>query len=220
MDIRKRMDELINLINKYNEAYYQNNESLISDLAFDQLLHELQKLENENPRTVQDMLRGNTPGLDVSNNASPRGGGSFLIRGRASLTAATSPLIVVDGVIYPGSLNDINPNDIEMVDVLKDASSASVFGARSANGVILVTTKKGKSGKPQITLNSNFAMNKVGKYNNILNQEEFLKLLVVLWVKREKELRVSPTRLLHQQLGHQATHTRFEEVQFVQDSVM
>ena len=133
------------------------------------------KLENENPRTVQDMLRGNTPGLDVSNNASPRGGGSFLIRGRASLTAATSPLIVVDGVIYPGSLNDINPNDIEMVDVLKDASSASVFGARSANGVILVTTKKGKSGKPQITLNSNFAMNKVGKFNHILNPEEFLK---------------------------------------------
>ena len=133
------------------------------------------KMENENPRTVQDMLRGNTPGLDVSNNASPRGGGSFLIRGRASLTAATSPLIVVDGVIYPGSLNDINPNDIETVDVLKDASSASVFGARSANGVILVTTKRGKSGKPQITLNSNFAMNKVGKFNHILNPEEFLK---------------------------------------------
>ena len=133
------------------------------------------RLENENPRTVQDMLRGNTAGLDVSNNASPRGGGSFLIRGRASLTASTSPLIVVDGVIYPGSLNDINPNDIATIDVLKDASSAAVFGARSANGVILITTKKGKLGKPKITINSNLAINQVGKFNHILGADEFLK---------------------------------------------
>lgn len=133
------------------------------------------RLENENPRTVQDMLRGNTSGLDVSNNASPRGGGSFLIRGRASLTASTSPLIVVDGVIYPGSLNDINPNDIATIDVLKDASSAAVFGARSANGVILITTKKGKLGKPKITINSNLAVNQVGKFNHILGADDFLK---------------------------------------------
>jgi TonB-dependent starch-binding outer membrane protein SusC len=133
------------------------------------------RLENENPRTVQDMLRGNTPGLDVSNNASPRGGGSFLIRGRASLTAATSPLIVVDGVIYPGSLNDINPNDIASIDILKDASSAAVFGARSANGVIIISTKRGKAGKPQITINSNIAVNQVGKFNHILGAEDFLK---------------------------------------------
>lgn len=132
------------------------------------------RMENENPRTIQDMLRGNAPGLDISNSASPRGGGSFLIRGRASLTASTAPLIVVDGVIYPGSLSDINPNDIATIDILKDASSAAVFGARSANGVILLTTKKGKSGKPQITINSNLAINKVGKFNHILNAEDFL----------------------------------------------
>jgi len=132
------------------------------------------RMENENPKTIQDMLRGNAPGLDISNSASPRGGGSFLIRGRASLTASTAPLVVVDGVIYPGSLSDINPNDIATIDILKDASSAAVFGARSANGVILLTTKKGKSGKPQITINSNLAVNKVGKFNHILNAEDFL----------------------------------------------
>lgn len=60
------------------------------------------RMENENPRTIQDMLRGNAPGLDISNNASPRGGGSFLVRGRASLTASTAPLIVVDGVFILG----------------------------------------------------------------------------------------------------------------------
>ena len=133
------------------------------------------KMENENPKTIQDMLRGNAPGLDISNNSSPRGGGSLLVRGRASLTASTSPLLVVDGVIYPGSMSDINPNDIATIDILKDASSAAVFGARSANGVILITTKKGKSGKPQITLNSNYGINSVGKFNHIMGPEEFIK---------------------------------------------
>ncbi len=133
------------------------------------------KLENENPKSVQDLLRGNTPGLDVTNNASPRGGGNILIRGRASLTAGTAPLLVVDGVIYPGALTDINPNDIATIDVLKDASSAAVFGARSANGVIIISTKRGKSGKPQITFNSNMAINQVGKFNHILSSDDFLK---------------------------------------------
>jgi hypothetical protein len=67
------------------------------------------QLENENPRTIQDMLRGNAAGLDVSLNSSAKGGGDFLVRGRASLNASNSPLIVVDGVIYPGQLSDINP---------------------------------------------------------------------------------------------------------------
>jgi len=119
------------------------------------------QLENENARSVQDMLRGNAPGLDVSLNASPKGGGDLTVRGRASLTASSSPLIVVDGVIYPGDLSDINPNDIATMDILKDASSAAVFGARSANGVILITTKRGKAGKPVITFNSNYTFNKL-----------------------------------------------------------
>jgi TonB-linked SusC/RagA family outer membrane protein len=132
------------------------------------------QLENENPRTVQDMLRGNAAGLDVSLNSSAKGGGDFLVRGRASLNASTAPLIVVDGVIYPGQLSDINPNDIGTVDILKDASSAAVFGARSANGVILITTKKGKSGKPLVTFNVNFGKNNIGRSQPLLSPQEFL----------------------------------------------
>ena len=140
------------------------------------------RLENENPRTVQDMLRGNAAGLDVSLNTSAKGGGGLLVRGRASLNASTSPLIVVDGVIYPGDMNDINPNDISSIDILKDASSAAVFGARSANGVILITTKKGKSGKPLITLNINVGKNNIGKSLPLLSPEEFLEWRTdVLW---------------------------------------
>jgi len=143
------------------------------------------QLENENPRSVQDMLRGNAPGLDVGFNASAKGGGSLQVRGRASLTASTSPLIVVDGVIYPGDLSDINPNDIQTVDVLKDASSAAVFGARSANGVILVTTKRGKAGKPVITVNSNYAFNRISRWPGLLKPEEFFDWRSdVIWSQR------------------------------------
>lgn len=116
------------------------------------------QLENENPTSVQDVLRGNVPGLNVTSSPSAKGGGTLLVRGRSSINAGSSPLIVVDGVIYPGELSDINPNDIATVDVLKDASSAAVFGAKAASGVILITTKKGSNGKSVVTFNSNIGL--------------------------------------------------------------
>ncbi len=133
------------------------------------------QLENENPRSVGDMLRGNAPGLDVGFDASTKGSNSSLqIRGKGTLTASSSPLIVLDGVIYPGGLEDINPNDINTIDILKDASSAAVFGARSANGVILITTKKGKAGKPIITVNSNVGKNILTNKPHLLTPAEFI----------------------------------------------
>lgn len=164
------------------------------------------QLENENPRSVQDMLRGNAPGLDVGFDPSTKGqSGGFQIRGQGTLTASSAPLIVLDGVIYPGTLASINPNDIATVDVLKDASSAAVFGARSANGVILISTKKGKGGKPVITVNSNLAMNKLVNQPHLLNAEEFLQFRsAALWAKASfdstskpgiKNIYTDPTKL-------------------------
>ncbi|GAA4306204.1 TonB-dependent receptor [Compostibacter hankyongensis] len=116
------------------------------------------RLENEHPATVQDALRANVSGLNIGFNASAKGGGSLQIRGRNSLTAVSSPLIVVDGVIYNGALEDINPQDIESIDVLKDASAVAVYGSKSAGGVVAITTKKGKSGKPVINFNTNIGL--------------------------------------------------------------
>jgi TonB-linked SusC/RagA family outer membrane protein len=116
------------------------------------------QLENENPNSVTDILRGNIPGLNVGFNNSAKGGGDLLVRGKTTLTASTSPLIVLDGVIFIGQLSDINPNDIETVDVLKDASSLAVYGAKAATGVVAITTKKGKTGTPTITFNTNFGL--------------------------------------------------------------
>jgi len=115
-------------------------------------------LENENPNNVEDILRGNVAGLTVGFSATAKGGGALEVRGRKSLNAGRSPLLVLDGIIYNGELSDINPVDIEAIDILKDASSTAVFGAKAANGVIVITTKKGKSGKPVINLNSSFGV--------------------------------------------------------------
>ena len=108
------------------------------------------QLANESPSSMQDLLRANVPGLSVGFSAGTKPGGSLLIRGKNSINGGTSPLIVLDGVIYSGDITDINTNDIEQIDVLKDASSAAIYGARSASGVIIITTKQGKTEKPII----------------------------------------------------------------------
>ncbi len=135
------------------------------------------QLENENPSNVQDLLRGNVPGLNISqiNTASAKGGGDLQVRGKSSLSAGTSPLIVLDGVIYQGQLSDINPNDINTIDVLKDASSAAVFGSKAASGVVLITTKKGTGAKPTITFNTNIGFAELAMNEPLYDGPGFLK---------------------------------------------
>ena len=114
-------------------------------------------LANEAPKTVQDVLRG-TAGLNVGFDKSAKGGGSMSIRGQRSVYSDgghNDPLIILDGMMFYGELSEINPNDIAQIDVLKDASSAAVYGAKAANGVVIVTTKKGKSEKPVISFSAN-----------------------------------------------------------------
>src|SRR5690606_12192186 len=110
---------------------------------------------------VSEMLAGTVAGFYGTQGTSAAGGSTLEVRGPTSLSAGTSPLIVLDGVIYQGSLSDINPNDIETIDILKDASSAAVFGAKAASGVLLVTTKRGKEGKPTINLTSKIGFNQI-----------------------------------------------------------
>jgi TonB-linked SusC/RagA family outer membrane protein len=102
---------------------------------------------------VGQALQGRLPGVQISQNSSQPGASPQIrIRGTRSLTASNDPLIVLDGIPFPGSLGDINPNDIQSVDILKDASATAIYGSRGANGVVLVTTKGGKKGqKAQVT---------------------------------------------------------------------
>ena len=100
-----------------------------------------------------DAIKGNVAGLDIGATNMAGGQPSMQMRGQKSISGSNSPLIVVDGVIFMGDLNDLNPNDIATYDVLKDATSAAAYGSRSANGVIIITTKKGRTAKPVISLN-------------------------------------------------------------------
>lgn len=115
-----------------------------------------EKISMTSPTSIGDILRTGAPGLSVGADNSAAGeGGDLLVRGQRSLAANNAPLLVVDGVVFNGSLYELNKNDIESIDVLKDASSAAVYGSKSANGVIIITTKKGKEGKPTVRLDSN-----------------------------------------------------------------
>ncbi len=103
---------------------------------------------------VSEMLAGTVAGFYSTQGTRASGGSSLEIRGPNSLTASSTPMIVLDGVIYNGSLADINPADIQSIDILKDASSAAVYGARAASGVVIITTKQGLAGKPTVRFNA------------------------------------------------------------------
>jgi len=126
--------------------------------------------------SVTQMLQGKASGVIVGNDNSPGGGTMVRIRGFGTINN-NSPLYVVDGVPTQGTLNQINPYDIESMQVLKDASAASIYGARAANGVVIITTKKGKSGDPKITFDYYAGTQRPGKMLDLLNAEELGKYL-------------------------------------------
>ncbi|NML37916.1 SusC/RagA family TonB-linked outer membrane protein [Chitinophaga sp. G-6-1-13] len=132
------------------------------------------RLEKESPRSVQDLLRSGVPGLNVGQNTSAKGGGDLQIRGQRSLNASNDPLIVLDGVIFFGELSEINPQDIEHFDVLKDASAAAIYGAKSANGVVIITTKKGTTDKPAIRFSANTGIATQGRKREVYDAQGYL----------------------------------------------
>ncbi len=133
-----------------------------------------QQFETQQASNALQYLTGTVAGVNVNNSTSASDNASIEVRGPTSLNANNSPLIVLDGVIFNGSMNDINPNDIESIDILKDASSAAVFGARSAAGVIIINTKKGTGDK--ITINFSSQLGLTGTTNEILpcSPEQYL----------------------------------------------
>ena len=135
------------------------------------------RLAAENPQTVQDVLRG-TAGLNVGYSNDAKGGGSLNIRGQRSVYTDgghNDPLIILDGMQFYGELSEINPDDIEQIDVLKDASSAAIYGAKAANGVIIITTKKGKNGKPVVNFTANVGAVTRAGYQRVFTPEEYLQ---------------------------------------------
>ncbi len=129
-------------------------------------------LETSSDPDPMRALQGKVPGMTVTGNGSPSGTGSVRIRGIGSFNASQDPLFVIDGVPTTASLNSLNMNDIESMQVLKDAASASIYGSRAANGVIIITTKKGKASKDKISVS--FAANLTAQF---YSSQSMMKLL-------------------------------------------
>ena len=136
--------------------------------------------------STQDMLKGKVPGLLITpGDGGPGSGSTIRIRGAASLNASNDPLIVIDGVPIAreggygmsNPLDMINPNDIESFTVLKDASSAAIYGSRASNGVILITTKKGKGNKPQVSYSGSVSVQQNSKKLQVMNPTEFREFI-------------------------------------------
>ena len=126
---------------------------------------------------IAQIMQGSVPGLNVmatTAGANPEGqSGLMLIRGRNSISASNDPLVVLDGIPYYGSISDINPSDIASIEVLKDASSAAIYGSRGSNGVILISTRQGTEGKVTIRYDGYYAIQTVANFPHIMNGEEY-----------------------------------------------
>ncbi|MBN8858066.1 MAG: TonB-dependent receptor [Sphingobacteriales bacterium] len=126
---------------------------------------------------VLEALKGSVTGLNVGAVNSAGGQPSIQIRGQRSISGSNDPLILLDGVVYLGSLSDINPNDIASYDVLKDAVSAAAYGSRSANGIIAINTKKGKIGKPVIAIRTEAGIQKWQNRPVMLKGAEWIEMV-------------------------------------------
>ena len=131
-------------------------------------------------------LSGASAGVNIQGTGLSGSEPSLSIRGQTSLSASDRPLIVRDGIIFNGEISDINISDVESVDILKDASSAAVYGSRSANGVILITTKRGKSEKPSISFNMSYGyQDMTNSPMRVMNGDEYAERLVDYYYQQD-----------------------------------
>ena len=133
-----------------------------------------EKLEMAPNLNIAQAIQGSIPGVMIQTTAAGAAPSeSIMIRGRNSILASNDPLIVVDGIPYGGSLSDINPNDVQSIEILKDASAAAIYGSRGSNGVILITTKEGMEGKTTITYDGKFSLQSYVKLPDIMDGNEY-----------------------------------------------
>ncbi len=147
-----------------------------SDLTGSVIRADIESFREVPNTSIIQSLQGSVPGVQIGQVNRAGQDPSINVRGETTINGSKSPLIILDGVVYHGSIGDINPANIESVDVLKDASSKAVYGAQAANGVILFTTKGGKkSQKPTITYSAYYTMSEPTKNYRLLNRDEWLE---------------------------------------------
>ena len=169
-----------------------------SDLTSSIISVKPDELKNMKVGTAADALQGLATGVLISKGSfKPGGSSNIIIRGNGSFGnggASTTPLYIIDGVMSNAGLDVIAPSDIESIEVLKDASSTAIYGSRASNGIILVTTKKGKTGKAKITFNANIGVQQLINKQKVLNASQFKEILdaatenTYLWDQEEQRM--------------------------------
>lgn len=125
-----------------------------------------------------ESLQGKAAGVAVFNDNKPGASPSIRVRGSGFITASNEPLYVVDGFpLMDGNISDLNPSDIESMEILKDASSTAIYGSRGANGVVMITTKKGKSGTKNLSVNTSVGVQMPGRLANLISGEDFINFM-------------------------------------------
>lgn len=169
-----------------------------SDLTSSIISVKPDELKNVKVGSAADALQGLATGVLISKGSfKPGGSSNIIIRGNGSFGnggASTTPLYIIDGVMSNAGLDVIAPSDIESIEVLKDAASTAIYGSRVSNGIILVTTKKGKTGKASITFNTNIGIQNLINKQKVLNASQFKEILdaatdnTYLWDKEEQRM--------------------------------
>jgi TonB-linked SusC/RagA family outer membrane protein len=146
-----------------------------SDITGSVVSIDAEDLESSPRVSVEQMLQGAAAGLNITVNQSSAEGSSntMLIRGANSISAGNNPLVIMDGIPYSGNLSELNPKDIASIEVLKDASSTAIYGARGANGVILLTTKMGESGQLKVNYEGSYAIDQVVNVPDLMDGPTF-----------------------------------------------
>ncbi|HHW80198.1 MAG TPA: SusC/RagA family TonB-linked outer membrane protein, partial [Bacteroidales bacterium] len=136
-----------------------------------------EELNTNRPSRVEDALKGKVSGVQITQSSGQPGSDSkFRIRGVGTVNNS-DPLFIVDGMEVGGGINYLNPTDIQSVEILKDAASSAIYGARGANGVVLVTTKSGQEGKVQVNYDMSYGWQNPWKYKEVLNAQEYMVIM-------------------------------------------
>ncbi len=155
-----------------------------SDLTGSVSRADIKDFQNSPNVNVGQLLQGTIPGLNVGVTTNAGDVPGMSIRGKNTISGNSNVLIVLDGIIYNSTLASINPNDIESIDVLKDASATAVYGAQAANGVILITTKRGQEGKTRIDVSSSYTFSNPTRDYKPMNRSQYLQYLTDQWYEK------------------------------------
>lgn len=149
-----------------------------ADLAGSVAVMDSKQFKDQPVTRIEDALQGRMSGISVMSSGVPGGDLKIRVRGTSSINKSNDPLYVVDGIVRTSGLEGINPEDIQSIQVLKDASSTAIYGSRGANGVVLVTTKTGKAGQTQVVFDANVGISNAYHIPEVMGTQEYAQALV------------------------------------------